>query len=67
MSVLRLVKPAAIYFGVVFGAGFALGPIRVLWLEPRVGARAAELDVISDGYQDLFRCHDGMIRRASEG
>ena len=40
---LRLLRPAALYFGVVFGIGFALGPIRVLWLEPRVGPRAAEL------------------------
>lgn len=31
------------YFGVVFGAGFVLGPIRVLWLVPRVGSRIAEL------------------------
>jgi hypothetical protein len=27
----------------VFGAGFALGPIRVLWLEPRLGVVAATL------------------------
>ncbi len=31
------------YFGLVFGAGFLLGPLRVLVLEPRVGARWAEL------------------------
>lgn len=43
MSIARLVKVAAIYFAVVFGVGFALGPIRVLWLEPRLGLRAAEL------------------------
>jgi hypothetical protein len=36
-------KPAAIYFALVFGAGFMLGPIRQLWLVPRVGVRAAEL------------------------
>jgi hypothetical protein len=38
-----LAKWAAIYFALVFGVGFALGPIRVLWLEPRVGVRTAEL------------------------
>ena len=32
-----------VYLLVVFGAGFALGPIRVLWLVPRVGVRTAEL------------------------
>jgi hypothetical protein len=31
------------YFGLVFGAGFVLGPIRILWLVPKVGVRAAEL------------------------
>jgi hypothetical protein len=31
------------YFAMVFGAGFVLGPIRILWLAPRVGARIAEL------------------------
>lgn len=36
-------KSAAIYFAIVFGVGFALGPIRVLWLEPRLGVRTAEL------------------------
>lgn len=43
MNVLRWVKSAAIYFAIVFGVGFALGPIRVLWLEPRLGVRTAEL------------------------
>ncbi len=31
------------YFGLVFGAGFILGPIRLLLLVPRVGTRTAEL------------------------
>ena len=34
---------AALYFAAVFGTGFVLGPLRVLWLEPRLGVRAAEL------------------------
>ncbi|MGE3598358.1 MAG: hypothetical protein AB7N70_22670 [Dehalococcoidia bacterium] len=40
---LDLARWAAVYFALVFGAGFALGPVRVLWLEPRVGVRTAEL------------------------
>jgi endonuclease/exonuclease/phosphatase (EEP) superfamily protein YafD len=34
---------AFLYFSLVFGTGFVLGPIRILWLVPRVGVRAAEL------------------------
>lgn len=40
---MRLLKPALLYFLIVFGVGFILGPIRVLWLVPRVGERTAEL------------------------
>jgi MFS family permease len=36
-------KAAALYFAIVFGIGFVLGPIRVLWVVPRLGERAAEL------------------------
>lgn len=36
-------KAGALYFALVFGAGFVLGPIRILWFAPRVGTRAAEL------------------------
>lgn len=32
-----------VYFALVFGAGFLLGAIRILWLVPRVGERLAEL------------------------
>lgn len=34
---------ALLYFALVFGVGFVLGTVRVLWLEPRLGVRAAEL------------------------
>jgi hypothetical protein len=37
------VLPGVLYFVLVFGAGFILGPIRVLWLVPRLGERWAEL------------------------
>lgn len=36
-------KPAAAYFGIVFGVGLLLGTVRTLWVAPRVGARIAEL------------------------
>ena len=35
--------PVLAYFALVFGAGFALGTMRVLWLVPRLGERASEL------------------------
>jgi ABC-type uncharacterized transport system permease subunit len=39
--------PGVLYFGLVFGTGFVLGPVRVLWLAPRVGERLAELIELS--------------------
>jgi len=36
-------KAGLLYFALVFGAGFLLGPIRILWVVPRFGARTAEL------------------------
>ena len=40
---MRILKAGALYFGVVFAAGFVLGTIRVIWVVPRVGERTAEL------------------------
>ena len=34
---MRITQAIFLYFGMVFGVGFLLGPIRVLWLEPRLG------------------------------
>lgn len=40
---MRSLKAGACYFGLVFGAGFVLGSIRVPFLVPRLGVRIAEL------------------------
>ncbi len=40
---MQTLKAGALYFALVFGTGFVLGSIRVLWVVPRVGERTAEL------------------------
>jgi hypothetical protein len=40
---MRSLKAGIAYFGLVFGAGFLLGSIRVPFLVPRLGMRVAEL------------------------
>ncbi|MBI1356887.1 MAG: hypothetical protein GC160_21315 [Acidobacteria bacterium] len=39
----RVVRAGLLYFLLVAAAGFVLGPIRVLWIAPRLGERTAEL------------------------
>jgi hypothetical protein len=41
--VMQVLKAGVLYFALVFGAGFVLGPIRILWVVPRLGTRMAEL------------------------
>jgi len=40
---MEILKAGVLYFALVFGAGFVLGPIRILWVVPRFGTRMAEL------------------------
>ena len=40
---MNTLKPAIAYFALVFGTGFILGTIRVLWIVPKIGVRTAEL------------------------
>lgn len=40
---MQILKAGTLYFVLVFGAGFVLGPIRILWVIPRFGTRTAEL------------------------
>jgi hypothetical protein len=40
---MQTLKAGVLYFALVFGAGFVLGLIRILWLVPRFGIRTAEL------------------------
>jgi hypothetical protein len=39
----QVLKAGALYFAIVFGVGFVLGTIRVLWVVPRIGERTAEV------------------------
>jgi hypothetical protein len=40
---MQILRAGVLYFVVVFGAGFVLGLIRILWVVTRVGMRTAEL------------------------
>lgn len=40
---MQTLKAGVLYFGIVFGVGFVLGPIRIRWIAPRFGTRIAEL------------------------
>jgi hypothetical protein len=40
---MKILKTGIIYFMLVFGAGFIIGPIRLLFIVPHFGTRMAEL------------------------
>jgi len=41
--VMQILKTGILYFAFVFGVGFVLGSVRVLWAVPHFGVRMAEL------------------------
>ncbi len=38
---MRILAAASLYFAIVFACGFVLGPVRMFWLEPLLGATLA--------------------------
>ncbi len=40
---MQILKAGVLYFAAVFGDGFVLGSIRVMWLAPRFGTTVTEL------------------------
>jgi len=40
---MEILRSGVLYFALVFGAGFVLGSIRILWVVPHLGTRMAEL------------------------
>jgi hypothetical protein len=40
---MQILKAGVFYFAIVFGAGFIIGTVRVLWVVPSIGTRMAEL------------------------
>jgi hypothetical protein len=52
-----------IYFNLVFAAGCLLGPLRVLLLEPKVGARKAELLELLLMTRIIWQCAQFVGRR----
>ncbi len=40
---MQILKAGVLYFALVFGAGFVLGTVRLLWGVPHFGTRIAEL------------------------
>src|SRR3954467_3831881 len=54
-----------VFFALVFGAGFLLGPIRILLVVPRVGVRAAELMEAPIMLAVIIATSRWMVRRFS--
>jgi len=61
---LRIIQSAALYFALVFGAGFVLGVIRVLFVAPHLGARTAELIEMPIMFVVILAAARWIVRRA---
>lgn len=59
----RILCAAASYFAIVFGAGFLLGLIRVPFLVPRLGERAAELLEMPFMFIAIFLAAGFLVRK----
>uniref|UniRef100_A0A7S1X3C2 Uncharacterized protein n=1 Tax=Tetraselmis chuii TaxID=63592 RepID=A0A7S1X3C2_9CHLO len=59
----QVIRAGVLYFVVVFGTGFLLGPLRILWVEPRVGSRAAELLEMPIMFAVVVAAARGIVRR----
>ena len=62
---MRTQKAGALYFALVFGAGFVLGTVRVLWVVPALGTRAAELIECPVMLVVIFFAAGWVVRRFS--
>jgi hypothetical protein len=54
---------AGAYFGIVFGVGFALGSVRVVFLVPRFGERMAELAEMPFMFLAIVLAAGHIVRR----
>jgi len=66
----RVLAAGTLYFGAVFAAGFVLGPLRVLWLEPRLGEAAAtaiELPFLAAAMMVAARIVTAWLDRSAQG
>jgi len=63
---MRILRPALLYFAIVFGAGFILGPIRLFLVVPRVGVRTAELLEAPIMLVVIFLASRWIVRRFPE-
>jgi hypothetical protein len=61
----RTIKAGMTYFALVFGAGFVLGSLRVPFLVPRLGERAAELIEMPFMFVVLWMSARFIIKRYS--